>query len=258
MKKLLTLIATAVIAVTACFGLTACGGSEKVLQVYTNAGFAPFEYVNEQGQVVGVDIDIMNYIGNKLGYKVVINDIAFKQILPEVENYKYAVGAAGMSKNDERDATANASIVYATSVQYVIAPNGAFGDNEVVTLEALANYSAKIGVQSGTTGQFMIEDYIAAEELENQIVEYSNAIVASGDIGTATIGAVIIDELPAKAIAGANANLSCWKIVAEPETYVLYFNKEATELLEQVNGVLQQMITDGIIDQYIVNHSSGN
>lgn len=258
MKKFLALMATVVVAVASCFGLTACGEGEKVLQVYTNAGFMPFEYVNEQGQVVGVDIDIMNYIGNKLGYKVVINDIEFGKIMNEVQNYKYAVGAAGMSKKADRDLAGNASIVYATSVQYVIAPNGTFADNEIVTLEALTNYATKIGVQEGTTGQGLIEDYVEEAELETQTVGYSNAIVASTDIGTATIDAVIIDELPAKMIADANNNLSYWKIDADPETYVLYFNKEATELLEQVNGVLQQMITDGIIDQYIVNHSNGN
>jgi len=267
MKKIIGLILAIITIVGCVFAFAACGEKEttETLQVYTNAGFAPFEYVNDNGKVVGVDIDVMNYIGKKLGYKVIINDIQFENILPQVQSNKFAVGAAGMSKTDERDKVALASVVYATSVQYVIAPNGTFAENAVVTLDQVLAAANKIGVQSGTTGQYMIEDYIdevnedeETPDVTNKTVEYSNAIVASQDIGTATCQAVIIDELPAKSISAANDKLSCWKIDVDPESYVLYFNKEATELVEEVNKVLEKMIKDGTINQYIMNHSNGN
>lgn len=257
MKKLIALILVAAMAISACVLFASCGEEQKTLQVYTNAGFAPFEYVNTKGEVVGVDIDIMNYIGKELGYKVVINDIEFKQILNEVEKNELAVGAAGMSKKAERDEVALASDVYATSVQYIIAPVGTFADGEVVTLEKFLATAAKIGVQAGTTGQYLIEDEIDAEGTSNQIFEYSNAIVASQDIGS-SIDAVVIDELPAKAISDADSKLACWKIDTDPETYVLYFNLKATELVAKVNEIIKKMQADGTIDQYIVNHSNGD
>ncbi|MBO4212692.1 MAG: amino acid ABC transporter substrate-binding protein [Clostridia bacterium] len=257
MKKLIALILVAAMAISACVLFASCGEEQKTLQVYTNAGFAPFEYVNTKGEVVGVDIDIMNYIGKELGYQVVINDIEFKQILNEVGKNELAVGAAGMSKKAERDEVALASDVYATSVQYIIAPVGTFGDGEVVTLEKFLATAAKIGVQAGTTGQYLIEDEIAAEATSNQIFEYSNAIVASQDIGS-SIDAVVIDELPAKAISDADSKLACWKIDTDPETYVLYFNLKATDLVAKVNEIIKKMQADGTIDQYIVNHSNGN
>ncbi|MBR1747713.1 MAG: transporter substrate-binding domain-containing protein [Clostridia bacterium] len=257
MKKVLSIVMVIALVATCMVALFACGAPEDTLQVYTNAGFAPFEYVNSAGKVVGVDIDIMNYIGKELGYKVIINDIEFKDILNQVQGSKLAVGAAGMSKNDERDKVATASIVYATSVQYVIAPNGTFDADAVVTLDAILAAADKIGVQAGTTGQYLIEDYIEEVEGKNTTVEYTNAIVASTDIGS-TLQAVVIDELPAKSIAGANSNLSCWKIDAEPESYVLYFNKDAGDLVKKVNAVLEKMIKDGTINQYIINHSNGN
>lgn len=257
MKKLIAIIMVVALAVIGCSALAACSNTEKTLQVYTNAGFAPFEYVDTNGKVVGVDIDIMNYIGKELGYKVIINDIEFKEILNQVQGNKFAVGAAGMSKNDERDEVAISSIVYATSVQYVIAPNGTFADNAVVTLDQLLAAANKIGIQAGTTGQYLVEDYIAAKSAANSTIEYANAIVASTDIGS-TLGAVVIDELPAKSIAASKSNLSCWKIDAEPESYVLYFNKDAGDLVKSVNTVLEKMIKDGTINQYIINHSNGN
>jgi len=258
MKKLIAIVLVVALAVIGCSALVACNNDEKTLQVYTNAGFAPFEYVDTNGKVVGVDIDIMNYIGKELGYKVIINDIEFKEILNQVQGNKYAVGAAGMSKNDERDKVALSSVVYATSVQYVIAPNGTFADNAVVTLDQLLAAANKIGIQAGTTGQYLVEDYIDEKEgATNTTIEYTNAIVASQDIGS-TVAAVVIDELPAKAIADSKSNLSCWKIDAEPESYVLYFNKFSEDLVKDVNAVLEKMIADGIINQFIINHSNGN
>ncbi|MBQ9114229.1 MAG: amino acid ABC transporter substrate-binding protein [Clostridia bacterium] len=274
LKKILATV-MATIAAVATFSFAGCGGKgsdKETLYVYTNAGFAPYEYLNDRGDVVGVDIDIMNYIGEQLGYNVVVNDIDFDQILLEVEKDKMAVGAAGMTKKASRDEVALASISYATSVQYVIVPVDTFDAEDLtdgkLPLSKLNELSNKtIGVQEGTTGEFMLDDATAPADEENEIpagelfgaekIAYKNAIVASQDIGT-TLGAVIIDKLPAQEISNANSDLECFELDAEPESYVLYFNKEATELVADVNVILAQMIADGTIDQYTINHSSGN
>ena len=87
-------------------------------------------------------------------------------------------------------------------------------------------------------------------------VGYTNAIVASQDIGT-SLGAVIIDKLPAESIVASNSNLECYELDAEPENYVLYLNKNATELLAKVNKVLEKLISGGVIDYFTLKHSGG-
>ncbi len=257
MKKVVSVILAAVM-IAACVLLASCGKTEeKVLNVYTNAGFAPYEYLDDKGKVVGVDIDVVNYIGEKLGYKVVVNDIEFNAILNEVAKDKFAVGAAGMSKKAERDEVALASDVYATSVQYIIAPKGTFAGDQVALADAVAYVAGSdiksIGVQKGTTGADLV-----AESIENtaaKAIEYSNAIIASQDIGT-TVAAVVIDKMPAEAICKDKDTLQCWSLDAEMESYVMYFNKDNADLVTQVNEVLKKMIEDGLIDQYTVKHSS--
>ena len=259
MKKLVATIISVIMLVCGAITCASCTQERQTLNVYTNAGFAPFEYVNTKGEVVGVDIDIMNAIGKKLGYKVVINDIEFDNILTEVEKDELAVGAAGMSKRADRDAIALASDIYATSKQYVIAPVGTFADG-TVTLEQIvaALGGKKIGVQKGTTGSFLFTDNEDHEEYAELAMEYSNAIIASEDIGS-TLQAVVIDKLPAQQIAASKDTLACWEIDeldAETETYVLYFNLKATDLVAKVNKILAEMKADGTIDGYIVNHSN--
>ena len=257
MKKVMTLILTAAM-LLGCIALASCGKTEeKVLNVYTNAGFAPYEYLDSNGKVVGVDIDVVNYIGDKLGYKVVINDIDFNQILNEVSKDKFAVGAAGMSKKPDRDEVALASDVYATSIQYIIAPTGTFTGDKVSLADAVAYVAGtaakSIGVQEGTTGADLVAGGIEGTDVK--ATEYKNAIVASQDIGS-TVSAVVIDKMPAESICKDKDNLQCWSLDAEMESYVMYFNKDNADLVAQVNNILKQMIKDGLIDQYTVKHSS--
>ncbi len=257
MKKIITLIIAAAM-LLGCAALAGCGKTEeKVLNVYTNAGFAPYEYLDENGKVVGVDIDVVNYIGEKLGYKVVINDIEFNAILNEVSKDKFAVGAAGMSKKPDRDEVALASEVYATSIQYIIAPKGTFEGEKVALADAVAYAAAasvkSIGVQKGTTGADLVAGGI--EGTDAKVIEYSNAIIASNEIGS-TVCAVVIDKMPAEAICKDKDNLQCWSLDAEMESYVMYFNKDNAELVASVNTILKKMISDGLIDQYTVKHSS--
>jgi len=273
MKKIIAIVIALFTGVVCAFGFAGCGDKRETLQIYTNAGFAPYEYMNEYGEVVGIDIDIMKEVGEILGYNVVINDIEFDQILVEVAKDPLSIGAAGMTQEPERDELALPSISYATSVQYVIVPSTLFTDKQptdTVSVSELTAITKKaIGVQEGTTGDFLISDAISGTEdddgnhvkgdLEGSGIEcmkYSNAIVASGDIGEA-IGAVVIDKLPAESICKGNENLKCFMLDSEPEQYVIYFNKEAGALRDKVNKVLEKMIAGGVIDFYTLKHSGG-
>ena len=84
MKKLITLVLAVLMIASMALAFTSCGGYEIIVQ--TNAFFAPFEYY-EGEEIVGVDVEIMNMVGEKLGKK-----ITFKNMT------KYANAPAGYSK----------------------------------------------------------------------------------------------------------------------------------------------------------------
>ena len=264
MKKIITLL-LALVMCFACVSLTACSeedDNKKTLYVYTNAGFAPYEYINDDGKVVGVDVEIMKEIGEILGYKIVVKDIDFNQVLVEVQNNKNAIGAAGITQRDDRDEVALASIPYATSVQYVIAPKDSLDSAVVDGKVSLSSLAGKnIGVQMGTTGHYMVDDAINVDEADlngtgAQVKLYKNAILASNDIGS-MVDVVVIDKLPAENIVDANSNLECYQLDAEPESYVIYFNKQATDLVAKVNEILEVMIENGVINYFTLKHSGG-
>jgi len=93
------------------------------LVVATNATFPPYEYYNE-GTIVGIDIEIITAIGDKLGMKTEINDMEFDSIINAVNTGKADVGIAGMTMTEERLKSINFSDPYTTSTQVIIVNNG--------------------------------------------------------------------------------------------------------------------------------------
>lgn len=93
--------------------------SNGVLTVATNAEFEPYEYKVE-GKIVGIDIDIMQAICDKLGMELKIDDIAFDSIIPAIQSGKADVGAAGMTIEPDRLENVNFSNPYTTASQVII------------------------------------------------------------------------------------------------------------------------------------------
>ncbi|WP_406545159.1 ABC transporter substrate-binding protein/permease [Pseudobutyrivibrio sp.] len=89
------------------------------LVVATNVAFPPYEYY-EDATPVGIDMEIIKAIGDKLGMDVQIEDIEFDSIINAVDSHKADLGIAGMTKTEERLKSINFSDPYTTSKQVII------------------------------------------------------------------------------------------------------------------------------------------
>lgn len=93
------------------------------LVVATNAEFPPYEYFQD-GEPVGIDIDIMRAIGDLIGYDIKVNHMDFDSIIMAVNSGKADVGASGFTVTEDRLKNINFSIPYTTSKQVIIVKNG--------------------------------------------------------------------------------------------------------------------------------------
>ena len=135
MKKIISLIIALTMLLGAALTITSCnllGGGDDAIYVQTNAYFAPFEYY-DGSNIVGVDVEIMEMVGDKLNKDIVWQDGDFGIIIDTVKEGKMAdCGAAGITITDERKEKVDFSNPYYTSVQYVILPS----DSDVATKTA--------------------------------------------------------------------------------------------------------------------------
>lgn len=262
MKKLLLAAAAIAGAAIMATGATACDSNK--IYVDTNAYFAPFEYYDEDMNIAGVDVDIMNLVGEKLGKKVVFQNTDFDVIIDNVSSgKKYDCGAAGITITEERQAKVAFSNPYFTSVQYVIFQSGAMTSDGTSTDGASVEYvlwsslaGKKIGVQRDTTGDIYANDEIdsAKGELYNtnaSVTQYDNAQLAVDAIGANQVDVVVVDKLPAEYIVKNNSGYQCYALYYDAETateeqYAICVTKGNDKLLKAINEVLEELGTEGI------------
>lgn len=89
------------------------------LKVATHAEFPPYEYKNAD-KFVGIDMDIMQAVADKLGLNLVVNDIAFDSVLISVQTGKDDVAASGITITDARKKNVDFSDVYTSTVQVIV------------------------------------------------------------------------------------------------------------------------------------------
>ena len=89
------------------------------LIVATNVAFPPYEYY-ENGKPVGIDMELIRAIADKLGMEIKIEDIEFDSIINAVDSHKADIGIAGMTMTEERLKSINFSDSYVTTKQVII------------------------------------------------------------------------------------------------------------------------------------------
>ncbi len=268
MKKIITLVMAALMLLTLTAGFASCGAKDEII-VQTNAYFAPFEYY-EGTEIVGVDVEIMNLVGEKLGKKVVFKDGDFNIVIDTVKEGKLCdAGAAGLTITDERKELVDFSTPYYTSVQYVIfmAEDTTLATKtvdgvEYIVWDALAG--KKIGTQTDTTGWIYTDGEINATE-DNDYgyagvlygkgathQNYDSAQLAADAMKAQQLDVVIVDELPAQYIVAKNSGLKCLPLYYAGETdaddapveeqYAICVTKGNDELLKAINEVLADLL----------------
>ena len=251
MKKLFAVLLSAMLLLA----MAACGEQPQtpddtqepaVLHMATEGTFPPYEYY-DNGQLVGIDIEVAGAIAEKLGMTLETTDIAFESIIPGVQAGKYDIGMAGVTVSEDRLQQVNFSDSYATGVQVVIVKEG----GKVQSLDDMAD--AIIGTQSGTTGFI----YASSDFGDDHVKSFTKTTDAVEALKNGQVDCVLLDNAPAEALVDANpdAGLSILETAYTVEDYAIAINKENTDLQAKINAALAELVADGtlqsIIDKYI-------
>ena len=252
MKKIICLILA--VCMTACLfagcagqpaGISSDTDAKETLTMGTNATFPPYEFVDDNGQIAGIDAEIAKAVADKLGMNLEIKDMEFDSLIPAVQGGSVDIVFAGMTVTDERKESVNFSDSYATGVQVIIVKEG----SDIATADDLEGKT--IGVQSGTTGDIYCTDDYGQENVK----QFSNGALAVAALVNGQIDCVVIDNEPAKAYVESNPGLKILDTSYAEEDYAIGMNKGNTALLEAVNAALEELKADGtlqaIVDKYI-------
>ena len=255
MVVVLFLLVTVGMGVSVWFSIQSETEAEYVVE--TNVPFAPFEFYEDR-QIVGVDVEIVNRVAERIGKTIQLKNVEFDVIIDNVEAGKIAdAGAAGLTITPARAEKVNFTVPYYTSVQYVIYNREmppSLRDDHVVW-EALAGHT--LGSQIGSTGYLFVDD-----EIENGVLTETGTTIKGIDSHQLAADAIlahivdyaIADELAAKYIVEKNPELEALPLYYSgptreedypvEESYAIAVNKDRKELLEAFNAVLAEMLTE--------------
>lgn len=227
------------------FLLVGCGKNNNEIVMVTEAGFAPYEYY-DSGEIVGVDIDIAKEIAKEMGKKLVIKDVSFDSIINEVKTGKADFGAAGISYSEERAEEVDFSINYSISKQIVIVKD----NSSITNINDIGN--KKIAVQLGS----IADTYVTDNYKNANIIRQKKYLAAIEDLKSNKVDAVVMDELPAKEIINSNSGLKILDGSLTNDSYGMIVKKGNSEMLSVINKVLDRLIQEGKIEQFVINHTS--
>ena len=220
--------------------IAGCGGQsaekEAVLKVGTNATYVPFEFKNDKDEYAGFDMELAQQIAERLHRKLEIRNIAFDGLIPAMLTGELDMIASGMVVTPERAQKVDFIPYYQAGLGILLNPNveGVHQKNDL--------QGKKFAVQMGTTGA------VAAHSIPGaQIVEFDHNSDALLELRKGSVDAVICSIPVAKHYIKTTTDHHA-KLVKDPieaQTLGLAFNKNNTQLKQEVEKVLLEMKKDG-------------
>ncbi|NLJ96785.1 MAG: amino acid ABC transporter substrate-binding protein [Clostridiales bacterium] len=244
MKK--RVISMAVMSIMSILLLVGCGSKKETIIVGTEAGFAPYEYM-DGNDVVGIDMDIAREIADYLGKDLEIKNMEFQSALVAVQNGTVDFVAAGVSVDEERLEKMDFSIDYVNSTEVVVVNKA----NPMVS--SVDDLDGKIvAVQQGNIADFWVEENIDAKEIKR----YTKFAQAAEDLKNNKIDCIVMDQFPAEDMVATNPELIILDGVLFEDKYAIAVKKGNKELLDDINTVIQKLKDEGKIEEFTAKHTS--
>lgn len=133
-------------------------GAGKKFTIATDTTFAPFEFENEQGEYVGIDIDLIKAIAEDQGFEIDLQSLGFNAAVQALESGQCDGVIAGMSITPERQERYDFSNPYYDSGVVM----GIAEDNtEIKGYEDLKGQkvAVKVGTEGSTFAESIMEQY---------------------------------------------------------------------------------------------------
>ena len=252
MKKRKKLLSMFISALAVSMLLAACGsdpkesssgdgsGAKDKLVAGTEATFAPFESLDDNGKVVGIDVDILNAIGDETGKNFEVKNIGWERVFQQVTNGEIDLGASGITITKERKESYDFTDPYFEATQLIVVKK----DSKIKSIEDLKD--KKIAVQINTTG------HIAAKKIlgksSSKIKAYENQPLAYQEVINGSVDAAIGDNAVIHEYLKNNPNAKLKTIeddAFEKEYYGFMVKKGNKEVLDVLNNGLKKIKENG-------------
>lgn len=212
-------------------------GGEK-LTVGSDVPYPPFEeFGKTKTEFKGFDIEVVEAIARKIGRTPEFQDTSFDTIFRDLAQGKFEMVASATTITKEREETVDfTNPYYLPSAQSIVVKKGATGLSTEKDLEGKI-----VGVQQGTTGEEYVEEEIDTKELRT----FPQGPDTFPALEAGTLDAVVIDRPVAEKAVQGDPKIEIAGGIETEEQYGLVVKQGNTELLDELNGALKEIVDSG-------------
>ncbi|MEZ8961752.1 lysine/arginine/ornithine ABC transporter substrate-binding protein [Vibrio cyclitrophicus] len=217
--------------------------AQEEIKFAMEATYAPFEYMDENNQIQGFDVDLANALCEELKATCTFHNQAFDSLIPALKFKRYDAAISAMDITEARLQQVNFSDAYYDN-------SAAFISIEGIVADQAALEGKRVGVQNGSTHQsFLLEQMTGVTA-----VPYSSYQDAFIDMKNGRIDSVFGDTAVVAEWFKKQDNLT---YVGDQVTNQEYFgngfgiavNKSNQELVDQLNTALAAVKANGEYDK---------
>jgi polar amino acid transport system substrate-binding protein len=245
MKKLLTLVTVTLIVL-----LSACTEGDNVnsLEAVVNQGymvlglddtFAPLGFRDEDGNVVGFDIDLANAVATEMGVELRIQSIEWDSKVLELNAGNIDMIWNGLSITEDRKEKINFSLPYLNNKQIVLIKSGK-------SLQSITDLSGlTVGVQFDSSGELALNENDIVDKVD-EVVRFNTFTEALLDLDSERIDLIIIDEIMARYVVSKGTyDVVVSDVSLGSEAYGIGFRIGDNELRDEIDRILLELQDSG-------------
>lgn len=221
---------------------------EKVLINGIDANYPPFAFVDQSGKPGGFDVDAVDWIAAKMGFKVKHVPVDWDGIIPNLLAKKIDFICSGMTITAERAEKVNFTKPYWEVKNVFVTKKGS-----ALKAEEIYGKPLNIGMQAGTSEAKWMEEEKKKQGWKFNIRYYDSAPMAIEDVVNGRIDAAAMNFPPARD-AEKKKPVQIIGIFGEVEPFGAAVRKEDKDLLEKLNKGFQMLKADPYWEQLIAKH----
>lgn len=216
----------------------------RTLIVGSDTTYPPFELVNQEGNIVGFDVDVLSAICERINCVAEFRTTAWDGIFPALAGGEFDMVASGVSITPERDEIVDFTDPYHEVTQAIAVRV----EDEDLTLADFEEGPYVLGAQTGTTNAATAER-IAGRERSRFYDTFNTAVQAllAGDVD-----GVSIDDTAADAFVEQYAGQIAVNIrEVEAGDKLGFVVQEGDPLVDALNAGLAEIRADGTLDELV-------
>ena len=220
--------------------------AEGKLTVATSPDYAPYEFLDKDGNPVGSDMTLAAYIAEKLGVELVIEAMDFDTALAAISTGKVDMAIAGLVPKEERKEMMDFTDLYYDDGNQVIL----ILKENAESLKTLADFSGKtVAAQNGTLQKELVETQLPDAKLE-LITKIPDAIMM---VMTKKVDGLALANVVASQYIANYPDLTVCETAFEYKSLgvVAAVVKGETELLEAVNAIVKEVVDEKLYFQWM-------